>query len=82
MPELEADEFAGFVLHKLGASLEQSQYIMYYIAKAEGSNTHPARADRMLAIQAGWNKVTTNSTAGDEIALKKPKELYTNASNN
>ena len=82
LPELEADEFAGFVLHKLGASLEQSQYIMYYIAKAQGSKTHPARADRMLAIQTGWNKVTTYSTAGDEIALKKPTELYSNAANN
>jgi hypothetical protein len=82
LPELEADEFAGFVLHKLGASLEQSQYVMYYIAKAQGSKTHPARAERMLAIKAGWNKVTTLSTPGDEIALKKPTELYSNAANN
>jgi hypothetical protein len=82
LPELEADEFAGFVLHKLGASLEQSKYIMYYIAKAQASKTHPARADRMLAIETGWNKVTTPSTAGNEIALKKPAELYPNAANN
>jgi hypothetical protein len=82
LPELEADEFAGLVLHKLGASLEQSQRIMYYIAKAQGSKTHPARADRMLAIKTGWNKVTTPSTAGDEIALNKLTELYTNAANN
>lgn len=54
--ELEADEFAGFVLHKLGASLEQAQVVMKYISKTKGSNTHPARADRMLAIQSGWNK--------------------------
>jgi hypothetical protein len=82
LPELEADEFAGFVLHKLGASLEQSQHIMYYIAKAKASKTHPARADRMLAIETGWNKVTTLSPASDEMALKKPTELYINAANN
>lgn len=57
--ELEADEFAGFVLNKLGASLEQSQHIMNYIAKTQESETHPARADRMLAIKTGWNKAMT-----------------------
>lgn len=54
--ELEADEFAGFVLNKMGASLEQSQRVMYYVAKARESDTHPARADRMLAIKRGWSK--------------------------
>jgi hypothetical protein len=54
--ELEADEFAGFVLNKLGASLEQAQVVMKYISNSKGSNTHPARVDRLLAIQSGWNK--------------------------
>lgn len=53
--ELEADEFAGFVLGKLGASLGQSQQVMKYIANAKGSKTHPARALRIAAIQKGWN---------------------------
>jgi len=54
--ELEADEFAGFVLYKLGASLEQSQEVMKYIAQAKASKTHPARNSRLLAIQKGWSK--------------------------
>jgi hypothetical protein len=54
--ELEADEFAGFVLYKLGASLQQSQEVMIYIARTEASRTHPARSSRMNAIQTGWNK--------------------------
>ncbi|MBC7874063.1 MAG: hypothetical protein H7Y01_08705 [Ferruginibacter sp.] len=54
--ELEADEFAGFVLQKLGASLDQAQDVMNYIARTEASKTHPARISRMLAIQNGWNK--------------------------
>ena len=54
--ELEADEFAGFTLYKLGASLEQAQEVMKYIAKPEASKTHPGRDSRMLAIQTGWNK--------------------------
>lgn len=58
--ELEADEFAGFVLYKLGATLEQSQEVMKFIAKTTASKTHPARASRMHAIQNGWNKAAEN----------------------
>ncbi len=54
--ELEADEFAGFILYKLGASLEQSQEVMKFIAQTKESRTHPGRNSRMLAIQKGWNK--------------------------
>ena len=54
--ELEADEFAGFVLYKLGATLLQSQIVMHYIAKAKGSATHPGKNSRLLAIEKGWNK--------------------------
>ena len=56
--ELEADEFAGFILHKLGATLEQSQLVMYYIAKVKESKTHPSRKSRLLAIETGWNKAS------------------------
>lgn len=66
--ELEADEFAGFVLNKLGASLEQSQRIMNYIAREQRSETHPARADRMLAIKTGWNKAMTSPV--NAVAIK------------
>ena len=54
--ELEADEFAGFVMYKLGATLSQSQEVMHYIANAETSSTHPGRNARLLAIAKGWNK--------------------------
>jgi hypothetical protein len=65
--ELEADEFAGFVLYKLGATLAQAQEVMKHIATIKASKTHPARTARMMAIQKGWNKAAqaeeTNSTA-------------------
>jgi hypothetical protein len=59
--ELEADEFAGYVLYKLGASLEQSQEVMYYISNDQGSSTHPARSARLAAIQKGWSKANQSS---------------------
>jgi hypothetical protein len=54
--ELEADEFAGFVLYKLGATLQQAQRVMKYIAKPVASSTHPSREDRMNAISKGWHR--------------------------
>jgi hypothetical protein len=54
--ELEADEYAGFILNKMGATLAEAEEVMYYVAKQEDSKTHPARSSRILAIQKGWLK--------------------------
>ena len=54
--ELEADEFAGFILQKLGATLQESQNVMHYISIAKESRTHPAKNSRLRAIEKGWNK--------------------------
>jgi hypothetical protein len=54
--ELEADQFAGFALCKMGATLQQSQLAMYYISNMASSKTHPGRPDRLAAIKKGWNK--------------------------
>ena len=67
--ELEADEFAGFVLKKMGASLSEAQQVMKYIAKSKGSKTHPGRLLRMSAIKKGWNRAS--DTAGIGTASKR-----------
>ena len=54
--ELQADQFAGFALCKMGATLEQAQLAMRFIADVEASKTHPGRADRLAAIEKGWDK--------------------------
>ena len=54
--ELEADEFSGFVLRKMGASLAQAQAALAAIATDEGSPTHPGRTPRLAAIGAGWQR--------------------------
>jgi hypothetical protein len=54
--ELEADQFAGLVLGKMGATLQQSQLAMYYISNIASSKSHPGRYDRLAAIEKGWNK--------------------------
>lgn len=61
--ELEADEFSGFVLRKLGASLAQAQAALAAVATDEGSASHPGRAPRLDAIGTGWRRAETQIAA-------------------
>ncbi|MGQ2982521.1 hypothetical protein [Flavobacterium sp.] len=62
--ELEADEFSGFVLRKMGATLEEAQSAMALIASMKGSHTHPAKNDRLAYIATGWKSaMEAGSTA-------------------
>lgn len=60
--ELEADEYSGFILAKLGADLLQSQMAMITIGSDETSATHPGKSLRLEAIEAGWNKAMAIKT--------------------
>jgi hypothetical protein len=68
--ELDADQFSGVVLKKMGATLEEAQVAMNMIASDRASATHPAKAYRLDAIAKGWNSAT--STTGNDVALSKP----------
>ncbi|MFN3404816.1 MAG: membrane-binding protein [Cytophagaceae bacterium] len=54
--ELEADEFSGFVLRKMGAPLDEAQAAMRVLSSKKGSKTHPPRHERLAAIEKGWNQ--------------------------
>jgi hypothetical protein len=57
--ELEADEFAGFVLYKMGATLEESKTALSYISRPQTSKTHPGRSMRLLSLEDGWESAKT-----------------------
>ncbi|WP_192821660.1 membrane-binding protein [Rufibacter sp. LB8] len=52
--ELEADEFSGFVLRKMGASLSEAQAAIQVLADEEDNRTHPGKRPRLSAISQGW----------------------------
>ena len=56
--ELEADEFAGFILYRMGATKEVSSWIMKTsnLQTSSGNDTHPPRKSRTIAIEKGWEK--------------------------
>jgi len=54
--ELEADEWAGFTLYRMGATLEQAQLAVRREAAEFRTSTHPGRANRLEAVKKGYNK--------------------------
>ncbi len=54
--ELEADRFSGFVLHQLGASLDESLIAIRTLSSVESTDSHPGLGVRVEAISRGWNE--------------------------
>ena len=53
--ELQADKYSGFVLQRMGATLDQAQAAMQ-LTNEKGSETHPGRNARLAAIVNGWRQ--------------------------
>jgi hypothetical protein len=62
--EIEADDFSGYVMARLGATLPQSVAAIQTIATEKASSTHPAKKDRVTAITKGWNRAAAEMKAG------------------
>jgi len=71
--ELEADEFSGFVLRKMGATLAEAQAAMRVLSDDKGSATHPPRSARLEAVAVGW-KQADERMAGERIARNTPSD--------
>jgi hypothetical protein len=72
--ELEADEFSGFVLCKLGAGIKDAQAAMNVAASQKSSHTHPARKDRLVSIADGW-KNASGQLSGTASVSKSDKTI-------
>lgn len=70
--EIEADAFSGYVMERLGATLQQSVAAMQAIASDRASSTHPGKKDRVNAITRGWNTAKENNTNTTSSNPNKP----------
>lgn len=52
--ELEADRFAGYVLYKMGAQLDEALIAIETLASDTGGATHPPKSARIAAMTNGW----------------------------
>jgi hypothetical protein len=62
--EIEADAFSGYMMNRMGATLDQALAAMRAVGSDRASNTHPAKSDRLAAITRGWNAARTSNNPG------------------
>jgi len=79
--ELEADEFAGFTLSKLGVSIKQVNKVFQQISddKTDVYSTHPSLSKRLAAVKRGYdnnNKIFNNILESQGKELIKSPTLY------
>lgn len=76
--ELEADEFSGFVLRKMGASLAEAQAAINLLSQERSSHTHPGRSVRLASISKGWHNADEQIVAGARRVRPsdKPQPAY------
>jgi hypothetical protein len=75
--ELEADEFSGFVLRKMGASLAEAQAAISLLSEERSSHTHPGRSIRLASISKGWNNADEQIVASANVRpSNKPQPAY------
>jgi tetratricopeptide (TPR) repeat protein len=67
--ELDADEFAGFILQKLGAKYEEARLMFSFMNETEGPPTHPVRWKRMTAVSRGWDRAAGNEVFANLYVL-------------
>lgn len=72
--ELEADKFSGFVLYKMGASLDDSAAALKALVAptVPAGSTHPPRGARVAAIKEGWEQACRQIGRADCASGKPP----------
>jgi hypothetical protein len=69
--ELEADEFSGFIMYKMGASLTDAQAAIKKLTSDYDGGSHPPRTQRLAAIEKGYKKsaILNASNTGGKIDI-------------
>ncbi len=60
--ELEADKYSGFILAKLGATLDEAQIAMNIFGSDVSNGTHPDKGSRLASIRNGWEEAKEEPT--------------------
>lgn len=71
--ELEADYYSGFILQRMGATLDDARAAILKLGSASGSRTHPASHDRLAAIGNGWTKACESDARCSDSGVDTPR---------
>lgn len=80
--EIEADEFSGYVLNLIGATLDEALIGVKFYASPTGSSSHPSLTSRIEAIKRGYNNAKTNSKLNyNELSRSQLFDILNNTNN-
>lgn len=74
--ELEADRFSGYVLARMGASMNEATATIKKLSSEHGSHTHPPRYARVAAITDGWKRAQTHLKAQLKALALDPEQSH------
>lgn len=76
--ELEADRYSGFVMHKLGATLQQAQQAIQALAGGgdDRNSTHPTKYKRLEAIAEGYMQSKSQGSTYSGKATSPEEDLF------
>lgn len=69
--ELEADRFSGFMLYRMGSTLNEAKANINAMAQENETPSHPGRSRRLIAIEEGWTAAKTVSQHEKELAANR-----------
>jgi hypothetical protein len=84
--ELEADKFSGFVMHQLGASLDEATITIQTFGDEKATFSHPVKTVRIEAIRKGWLEaeamfpkigINKQETAAAPVAKNSKSNIHT-----
>lgn len=77
--ELACDRYSGFILQRMGATLDESiaaiQVGIQVAGSAQGTRTHPPKMSRIKAISQGWNDAI-NQLENKVPGIAEPDKTY------
>jgi ribosomal protein S19 len=78
--ELEADYYSGFILQRMGATLEDARRAMEVYGPSAPTPTHPGKQDRLAAITNGWvSSCSADPRCRDDQNAKMPQTTHQGA---
>lgn len=73
--ELACDRYSGFILQRMGATLEESLAAMEVAGNVHGTRAHPPRHARLAAIRQGWEEAARINTPGNRVVFSVASDL-------
>ena len=69
--ELEADQFSGFIMYRMGATLDEALLTMRTLGPDQETPSHPHKAARLAAIETGWRTAAAISVHEADLSRRR-----------